>query len=62
MTTISVLGSTGSIGTQTFDVVRAEAGRYDVVAIAAGTSVEPVVSQVAEFSPAVVVMATADAA
>ncbi len=62
MTTISVLGSTGSIGTQTFDVVRAEAGSYDVTAIAAGTSVGPVVEQVAEFSPSVVVMATADAA
>ena len=62
MTSISVLGSTGSIGTQTFDVVRAEQGNYDVVAIAAGTSVEAVVHQVREFSPATVVMATADAA
>ena len=62
MTTISVLGSTGSIGTQTFDVVRAEPDRYRVVAIAAGTSVGPVVDQVREFAPQVVVMATADAA
>ena len=62
MTSISVLGSTGSIGTQTFDVVRAEAGRYDVTAIAAGTSVGAVVAQVREFSPSVVVMATAEAA
>ncbi len=61
-TTISVLGSTGSIGTQTLDVVRAEGASYEVVAIAAGTSVGPVVDQVKEFSPEVVVMATAEAA
>ncbi len=62
MTTISVLGSTGSIGTQTFDVVRSEGDRYRVIALAAGTSVGPVVDQVREFGPEVVVMATADAA
>jgi len=61
-TTISVLGSSGSIGTQTFDVVRADADSYDVVAIAAGTSVGPVIAQVGEFRPEVVVMATAEAA
>ena len=60
--TISVLGSTGSIGTQTFDVVRAEEGAYDVVAIAAGVSAGPVIDQVAEFSPSTVVMATPEAA
>jgi 1-deoxy-D-xylulose-5-phosphate reductoisomerase len=60
--TIAVLGSTGSIGTQTFDVVRAEPGVYDVVAIAAGTSVDTVVGQAREFGPQLVVMATADAA
>lgn len=62
MTSVALLGSTGSIGTQTFDVVRTEPERFDVVAIAAGTSVGPVVEQVREFSPSMVVMATADAA
>ena len=62
VTSVAVLGCTGSIGTQTFDVVRADSEAYDVVAVAAGTSVEPVVAQVHEFAPGVVVMATADAA
>ena len=58
---VAVAGSTGSIGTQTFDVVRAEnaraPGSYDVTAIAAGSSVDAVVAQVEEFSPQVVAMA-----
>jgi 1-deoxy-D-xylulose-5-phosphate reductoisomerase len=61
MTSVAVLGSTGSIGTQTFDVVRATEG-YDVEVIAAGTSVATVIEQVREFSPSFVVMATVDAA
>ncbi len=61
-TTLAVLGSTGSIGTQTLDVVRAEGAAYDVVALAAGASVGTTVDQVKEFSPEVVVMANAEAA
>ncbi len=61
-TSISVLGSTGSIGTQTFDVVRAERDSYDVVAVAAGTSVGAVIAQIEEFRPRVAVMATAASA
>ena len=37
---VAIAGSTGSIGTQTIDVVRAEADRYEVVALAVGSSVE----------------------
>ena len=37
---VAIAGSTGSIGTQTIDVVRAEADRYEVVALAAGSSVD----------------------
>ncbi len=62
MATVAVLGSTGSIGTQTLDVIRAEGTAHDVVAIAAGTSVELVVSQAREFGPEMVVMATPEAA
>ncbi|MBW3556618.1 MAG: 1-deoxy-D-xylulose-5-phosphate reductoisomerase [Actinobacteria bacterium] len=54
MTTVSVVGSTGSIGTQTLDVVRAEPGRYRVVALAAATSVDALVAQAEEFRPEVV--------
>ncbi len=62
MKSIAVLGSTGSIGTQTFDVVRTEPGAYDVVAIAAGSSADPVIVQAREFQPELVVMATPEAA
>lgn len=57
---VAIAGSTGSIGTQTLDVVRAEnaraAGSYDVVALSAGASADLVVEQAREFRPAVVVM------
>ena len=53
-TTVAVLGSTGSIGTQTLDVVRAEPGRFSVAALAAYSSVRELASQAAEFRPAVV--------
>ncbi|HYF46443.1 MAG TPA: 1-deoxy-D-xylulose-5-phosphate reductoisomerase [Acidimicrobiales bacterium] len=52
--TVAVLGSTGSIGTQTLDVVRAEPGRYEVVALGASRSVELVAEQAKEFRPRVV--------
>ena len=57
MTTVAVLGSTGSIGTQTLDVVTASAGRYDVVAIGASRSVDVLVEQAAVFRPSVVAIA-----
>ncbi|MGI8758566.1 MAG: 1-deoxy-D-xylulose-5-phosphate reductoisomerase [Acidimicrobiales bacterium] len=56
MTTVAILGSTGSIGTQALEVVRAEPGRYEVVALAASTSVEALAAQVKEFRPAVAAM------
>jgi 1-deoxy-D-xylulose-5-phosphate reductoisomerase len=52
--TLAILGSTGSIGTQALDVVRAEPGRHEVVALAAGSSVALLAEQVAEFRPKVV--------
>ncbi len=48
---IAVLGSTGSIGTQTLDVLRALAPEYIVVALAAGQNVALLAQQVAEFKP-----------
>ncbi len=61
-TSVAVLGSTGSIGTQTFDVLRSQPDGFSVSAIAAGTSVGPVVKQAQEFGVSTVVMATAEAA
>jgi len=55
--TVSLVGSTGSIGTQTLDVIRAEPERYRVVALGASTSVDALAAQVAEFRPARVAIA-----
>lgn len=46
---IALLGSTGSIGTQTLDVVRDHPDRLQVVALAAATSGEAMLAQAAEF-------------
>ncbi len=54
---VAIAGSSGSIGTQTLDVVRAEAGRYEVVALGVGSSVDVLVQQAVEFRPAVVAVA-----
>ena len=53
---VSVLGSTGSIGTQTLEVIRSEPGRFRVVALSARSSMELLVAQAREFRPEVVVV------
>ena len=53
---VAIAGSSGSIGTQTLDVVRAEHGTYEVVALAVGSSVDVVIEQALEFRPRVVVV------
>ena len=53
MKRISILGSTGSIGTQTLDIVRAN-NDLEVVAIAASTSIEALEKQIREFKPKLV--------
>ena len=56
-TTLAVLGSTGSIGTQTLDIVRAAPERSEVVALGAATSVKELAAQANEFRPRVVAIA-----
>ena len=51
---VSIVGSTGSIGTQTLAVVAEDPGRYRIVAIGAQRSVDALVAQALEFRPAVV--------
>src|ERR1700722_8757769 len=58
MKTLTILGSTGSIGTNTLDVVRRSRHLYQVYALAAGRNVERLVSQILEFRPRVAVTAT----
>ena len=48
---LAVLGSTGSIGRQTLQVVRNLAGRFRVVGLAAGQNTELLSQQIAEFQP-----------
>ena len=54
MTKIAILGSTGSIGTQTLDVVREHSDELQVVALAAGTNKERLKEQIKEFHPKLV--------
>jgi 1-deoxy-D-xylulose-5-phosphate reductoisomerase len=60
--TVALVGSTGSIGRQAVEVVRAEAGRYEVVALGAHRSVDVLAEQAAELRPAVVAVADEQAA
>jgi 1-deoxy-D-xylulose-5-phosphate reductoisomerase len=54
---IGVFGSTGTVGLGGLAVARAHPGRFRVVALAAGRNVRALAAQVAEFAPAVVVVA-----
>ncbi|HWZ86558.1 MAG TPA: 1-deoxy-D-xylulose-5-phosphate reductoisomerase [Thermoanaerobaculia bacterium] len=54
MKSLSILGSTGSIGRSTLDVVAAMPDRFRVVALAAGRSIEKLAEQVARFRPQLV--------
>jgi 1-deoxy-D-xylulose-5-phosphate reductoisomerase len=53
-TGVALLGSTGSVGEQALDVIRAAEGRFRVVALAAGRSAERLAAQARELRPAVV--------
>lgn len=54
---LAILGSTGSIGTQTLDVVRGNPDRFAVYAICAHRNVDLLVEQAREFKPEVVCIA-----
>jgi len=56
-TSVAVLGSTGSIGTQTLEVVAACPGDYEVVALGAASSIDLLVEQAERFRPKVVALA-----
>ena len=51
MKKITILGSTGSIGTQTLDVARKNKDKFEIVAISANSSVELLLEQILEFCP-----------
>ena len=54
MRKLSILGSTGSIGTSALDVVRRNRARFEVVALAAGRNLDLLKEQIVEFDPEVV--------
>jgi 1-deoxy-D-xylulose-5-phosphate reductoisomerase len=54
--TLTILGSTGSIGTNTLDVVRQNPDRFKVFALAAGRNVNLLAQQIQQFNPEVVVL------
>jgi 1-deoxy-D-xylulose-5-phosphate reductoisomerase len=59
---VAILGSTGSIGVNTLDVIRAHPDRFKVVALTAAKQVERLSEQCIEFNPAIAVVADADGA
>ena len=60
MKTLTVLGSTGSIGANTLDVVRHNRERFQVYALAAGRNADLLSSQIREFRLKVAVVATSE--
>ena len=62
MKQLTVLGSTGSIGCSTLDVVRHNPGRFSVAALVAGKNVDRMVEQCLEFTPRYAVMDDAQSA
>lgn len=59
---LSILGSTGSVGTNVLRIVDAFPGRFDIVGLAAGSNVQALAEQIARYRPQVVSVATAGAA
>ena len=53
---ITILGSTGSIGTSTLDVLARHPGKYRIHALTASSQVDLMLAQCARFSPAFAVM------
>ena len=62
MKNISILGATGSIGTQTLDVIRNSTNKINLIGITANSSVKKVIEIIKEFSPKYVAMMDKDCA
>ena len=59
---VAILGSTGSIGVNTLDVIRAHPERFKIVALTAAKQIERLAEQCIEFQPAIAVVADAGGA
>jgi 1-deoxy-D-xylulose-5-phosphate reductoisomerase len=62
MKKLSILGSTGSIGVSTLEIVAAHRERFDVVALTGGNNLELLKKQIEEFTPQVAAVITEDSA
>lgn len=62
MRRITILGSTGSIGEQALDVLRANPDRFELVGLSANSNADRLAEQVKEFSPRYAALETGDAA
>ncbi|MBN39924.1 MAG: 1-deoxy-D-xylulose-5-phosphate reductoisomerase [Acidimicrobiaceae bacterium] len=62
MTSLAIFGSTGSIGEQTLDVIRADRAGFEIKVLAAGNSTSRILEQINEFKPEFVIMADSDSA
>ena len=62
MRSVAILGSTGSIGLSTLDVIARHPDRYRVVALSANTDVPQMLAQCRRFRPQLVAMADAGSA
>ncbi len=60
MKAITILGSTGSIGTQTLDIVSQYPDQFRVVGLAAGRNVEMLIAQIRQFRPQIVAISEED--
>ena len=56
MKAITILGSTGSIGTQTLDIVTSNPDKFRVVGLAAGSNVDLLAEQIRNFKPEIVAL------
>jgi 1-deoxy-D-xylulose-5-phosphate reductoisomerase len=56
---VAIAGSSGSIGTQTLDVIRAERDAYEVVGLGVGSSTDTLIAQAREFRPELIAVADA---
>jgi 1-deoxy-D-xylulose-5-phosphate reductoisomerase len=58
---VAIAGSSGSIGTQTLDVVRADPDRYQITGLGVGSSIDVLIRHALEFRPKLVAVADASA-
>ena len=62
MQNIVILGSTGSVGQSTLDVVSRHPDKFSIFALTANSNVDKMLAQCEEYSPEVIVMAQEEAA